>query len=753
MKENKVKLIDSENELKNNYPIQNQYEILEKEKERLLNIFDRIGNELKERPNENIRETYLGYNNEEIKKRKTLKGYPNICKKFWFNFVLFFFSTFYLIGMYLIISIKNSLWDLFKASLLCKIEIGCDEEDFLKKSNYFKYFFDKTLYEPVNFNLIMFWNLIGSAMIKCWGFRKTIILFFCLNSGILIILFNLDFTDFDPDSHKHKWSKISLLFLISSIMSICFGAITLLSQQKIYDYYLILNLKKDENLLENSTEEMDNINSINIEEKDEDKENIIKEDKSTKSKKNKKLKNENKNNSYLIICLTTFWGYIIERLIFFYFSNLRSNNNEKNEENEEKPNYNNNTNITNYTQINHLNNLISNYSLMNEKIIENNELIDFDEDLFFYICLIFIICVILSYFIYQVFLCIFITKEKKEKKEKCCQNCCACCCNWKCVCELCGCILYSESIPLEENTSKGGSKLLCETCQNYCNNAFCTICKCGNDIQCCECCDYNKDDYDKNSQCYFYCYQEKSFCYWLNDFITNDTQKEIIPCMLLYLISKLIIIAYEKEYKDMYESNGFEDIEIMDILISFIVSIFAYAIIVGSFSRIIEKYKNKKKNFHFFFEKLFFNSNEIIIEAFELNLENAGLAFIGSIIKKFGKFDKIGEVQKKNFDFRFLLITILINKYFVFSLNYYCANVVELKKGLEILLSQSTLITIYLNLIDLFIYVIDIIIPDINVLYMIQLVLSGILFLILYIIFIPYFCIFLCKRIKEETIL
>ena len=59
-------------------------------------------------------------------------------------------------------------------------------------------------------------------------------------------------------------------------MSICFGAITLLSQQKIYDYYLILNLKKDENLLENSTEEMDNINSINIEEKDEDKENIIK---------------------------------------------------------------------------------------------------------------------------------------------------------------------------------------------------------------------------------------------------------------------------------------------------------------------------------------------------------------------------------------------------------------------------------------------------------------------------------------------
>ena len=132
---------------------------------------------------------------------------------------------------------------------------------------------------------------------------------------------------------------------------------------------------------------------------------------------------------------------------------------------------------------------------------------------------------------------------------------------------------------------------------------------------------------------------------------------------------------------------------------------------------------------------------------------NVFLSFIGSIIKKVENLDKLLNKVEKNFDFRLLFTTILFKNYFIFSLNYYCANVVELKKGLEVLLSQSTLITIYLNLIDLFIYVLIIIILDINVLYTIQIVLSGILFLIIYIIYIPYTCISLYKLKKKEEML
>ena len=132
---------------------------------------------------------------------------------------------------------------------------------------------------------------------------------------------------------------------------------------------------------------------------------------------------------------------------------------------------------------------------------------------------------------------------------------------------------------------------------------------------------------------------------------------------------------------------------------------------------------------------------------------NVFLSFIGSIIKKVENLDKLLNKVEKNFDFRLLFTTILFKNYFIFSLNYYCANVVELKKGLEVLLSQSTLITIYLNLIDLFIYVLIIIILDINVLYTIQIVLSGILFLIIYMIYIPYTCISLYKLKKKEEML
>lgn len=169
MKENDVIYIDSEKNISNKdniNTVQDHYEKLEKEKERLLNILDRIENQLKEKPNENIRESYLENIEEEIKEKKFIKDKKNKCKIVLFNFILLFFSSFYLIGIFIIIPIKNSLWELFKASFFCKINIFCDKEDLFKKSNYFKYFFDTRINEPIDFNLIMFWNLIGSISIN-----------------------------------------------------------------------------------------------------------------------------------------------------------------------------------------------------------------------------------------------------------------------------------------------------------------------------------------------------------------------------------------------------------------------------------------------------------------------------------------------------------------------------------------------------------------------------------------------------------
>ena len=773
MEEKNVQLLDSEKDFQKkniNNPVEIEYENqnLEREKERLLNIFNRIGKELTINPEEDIRETYKEYANVEIKKKKIVKGPINRCKIFFFKAFLIMFSSVYLIGMFIIISIKNSLWDLCQMSFFCKIKKFCDKDEFYKRANFFKYFFDKTLYQPIDFGLVMFWNLIGFKMIKSCGFRKTIIIFFFLNVGILLLLYNLDFTDFDPVSYNHGIGKIIILFLVNFAMSICFGAITLLSQQRISDYSLILSLSlsdKNENednaqlIVENQIEEMDNINSINFE-NNEDKDSIKKDDKSNKSKSNqsKKITRENKISSFPILCSATFIGYGGKSFVFYLFSNIRDNK-------QENIDYNNNTYYNNSDHLNnvkddHFKYFIDKNSSINDEFI-NKEILDINEDLFLDICYVFMSCMIISFIIYLLFLSIFIGKKKKNKtknektknqksKKKCCCSCLNCCKKfliWKCACELCGCILYSERIKIKENTSKGNAKLLCETCQNYCNNALCNLCKCGDEnkncCKCGECCDYNEEDFDKNKQCYFYCYQEKSFFHWLNEFITNDTQKEIIPCMILYLMSKLIIIAYEKEYKDLYNNNDFEDIYLTDMTISFAISITIYITSFCVVGAILNKYRKKKKTGGFF-EKIFINSNEVIVEALALNYENAFIAFGGSLIKYFGT-NRINPIKKKRFDFIILYSTIFLNKYFICSLNFYCSSVVEIKKGLEILLSQSTLITIYLNIINFIISTINDITPNIKGLYIIQTVFSGITFLILYLISLPYL-VFYCIK-------
>jgi len=79
-----------------------------------------------------------------------------------------------------------------------------------------------------------------------------------------------------------------------------------------------------------------------------------------------------------------------------------------------------------------------------------------------------------------------------------------------------------------------------ETIQNYCSNVCANSIGliCNNKIKefkckCCNCCEYNEEDYDKDTQYFCYCYQEKGFCEWLDKFITKDIQKEIIPSMVL----------------------------------------------------------------------------------------------------------------------------------------------------------------------------------------------------------------------------
>ena len=94
-----------------------------------------------------------------------------------------------------------------------------------------------------------------------------------------------------------------------------------------------------------------------------------------------------------------------------------------------------------------------------------------------------------------------------------------------------------------------------------------------------------------------------------------------------------------------------------------------------------------------------------------------------------------------------------MKRYFFFSLNYYCTSISESKRGNEMLLSQSTLITIYLFINNIIISFIQRILFDNNEnnydnLYRIQLFFSIIFVIIFYFLIINNIIFFLCKKFK-----
>lgn len=762
--------LDMENIKNEDNTNSNQKDKFEREKERLLQVMKRIEGELKKNPKDNISQIYSN-NNEEIKKNKKMNEKHS---KIMFKFMLLLYSSIYLSGIFIIISIEESLWSLFKISLACRVDIFCDKDEFYERTQFFKYFFDKTIKQPIDFNLIMFWNVIGLKMLSSCGFRATIILFSVLNTVIFLFIYNIDYGDYEPDTYKYSFSKILLIFLLWLLTNFCFGSITLLSNQTINNYYLMLNLDKEEKKKEKLKEKEEEINElkenevnlieegfnsiknkgINDEEDDEvDDENEKNSDKKVdkvdnekiqkgeESIKIKKIKSETQISSFLIICLSTVLGYIGKLFIFYIISNIRDKENEtNNNDSNNSSSYTNNTDYNNILNVNYNNYIYlkkklirilqyreNNNSSANETLIDDDDVLDINEDLFFYIGIYFAGSMVLSFLLYQIFLCICIYKIKKEDdKDNADDPCCNTCRNWKCAIELCGYLFYSERISLEKNTYKGGCKLSSEILGNYLENSLCSNCKCCLFLCCCCCCcfdGYNKDDFDKNKQCYCYCYQEKNIYSSLDEFITNETQRdEIIPCMLEYLFSRLIIIACEKEYNDMHENN-FDSDKRKKFFYCFVFSAFYY-IFCNKVFPLLSHYcfsfcckKAKKKSN----KSDGNNSYQIIKDASALNFMTAYITFFFSLEKLNGNIDE----SYKYYDY-FIFSTVFFNRFFIFSLNFYCTNITENNEGLEFILSQSTSITIYMNIIDIIISLINSIFKDIKTLYYIQIVLSGI---------------------------
>ena len=722
----------------------------DKEKENLIAILKRLKKQIKNKDKKTIKDVYSEYIEEQFLEKKDVN--PKRINKssiFLYKASLVIITSIYLVGLFLIASLKKSFWNLFLSSLECKVEIFCDKDEFKKQANFFEYYLDKLLREPVDLNLIMFWNFIGVSISRWIGFSATSGISLIINCGILLLIYIIPYMNYKPEECKYSYPKIIALFGTWGLMAIFFGGSSLLVQQKLMDYYSLLDLekvKKEFNDLSNEKKEKFLFDKT-LEKID----NKVDKDK-TKYETIKEEIQKRIFDSLFVFGLSNIFGYAgkygIGLGVAYY-----------------KQKYNSTIYNSNETEQNY------NFPFNNPLISDKNETIvnssDFElnQNIFVFIGIIYCSCIIISVFLYRLLLCCFFQKtqeknkdqqkttqeietqeikgdssedkekgvnineiledetdeeskkEKEEEKERL-KGCCQC----LKINEMCGNIIYFERVNLNQNkNSKACCRLFIESINNY----FCNLCCC--------CYRYEKIHFEKNKQCFCYCYQEKGFCDYINEFVVNDIQRQIVFCVILYFISKLATIGTKNNYENILKNS-----DILEEMLAFILSLGGIFVILSFFIILLDKCGcclQKKNNEHtndicFKYLKKF---NKTLIGIIFIFICNVLFGFAHSyyFIEKNLNDDNLDNEEKSQ-ERIFLYITVLTNAYFVFLLNYYCLVLANTQKTFEILFTPSILLTIYNFIMDGLVMVIQLLSEEI--LYYIQFIISGI-FSILTIIF------------------
>jgi hypothetical protein len=133
------------------------------------------------------------------------------------------------------------------------------------KSNpiFLNIFFDKFLKDPIDLNLIIFWNFFGLKLSNSIGFSLTSIIFLFFNILILILTYNISYEINEDETSNYSFPKIILLFFNWILMAVFFGGSTLLAQYKLIEYFSLLD--EFESINNETQQEQSNNNSyINI---------------------------------------------------------------------------------------------------------------------------------------------------------------------------------------------------------------------------------------------------------------------------------------------------------------------------------------------------------------------------------------------------------------------------------------------------------------------------------------------------------
>lgn len=352
---------------------------------------------------------------------------------------------------------------------------------------------------------------------------------------------------------------------------------------------------------------------------------------------------------------------------------------------------------------------------------------------FIFIVIIYGGCLISSIILYSIFSWIYTRNEKddKECKEKYCKE----CCNNDSyrVCEICGFVFYCEDKSMEDYkepscccccweciklTCCNGFNCLCMILYSlgfYLLNLLCCCCikddkgdECCNDYKESPCYFYDKYDYEKKHQCFCYCYESNRWQKYIYKYLTSDVQITVFPYLIEYFILKLMTSAFEKQYLNFEEKKEFQNsnntnntnfknltnlLEFTGFLneannftdstkdndenniFSYKEYILTYIIFIGTFVC------------YFYFTLTFQIIIKIVYQG--LNIKNKNKSSISNRILEglhgiliFDGlyaliFSSIYLTNNEHYFFKnrnFYLIPILMNKFYYFTLNYFCIN-------------------------------------------------------------------------------
>ena len=684
---------------------------------KLIKIFNNINKNIEENPNKDIEEIYDNYHEKKETKIKIKDDISECCIFIMFIIVGGLFLLINLMAILTTKTILESLYEIFinsvqyflyKKSDLESHSLTDFESLYNSSYNFYNQYYKDISSNKVDFDLIMFWDFVGSLFYECFDFVGTSILFFLLNVILLILIGGFNFLDIDEKMHKYTFFQILYITLVYFFLWISVSGSALLSQQAYINSYQILKkkLKKEKrNELKRKQKEEDNkkgyTNSSNQNEeenkaytyenknKNDNKSNkdINKDNNSINSESTDQKKDEgNKNFQYFyIIYITSFFGFFIDYVI--------------------------NRAIIKYRK-KYISKELENSNIEREEAYLN--IYSKDRKLFLFTVFIpYCAEIVISLIIYGIFYCVIFTKREidskkninKEKLNLELQNnikiendesdnkikirrvsikkilgytifnqtiiekqqnfttfesCCEC---FKLLFQsIRECLRSSFCLICEKVCPKCTYCYKCDCCECKCSLCCCKFCK-----KCCSCC-FIEASFEQKEMKVCICYQEKRKLKWFKYFINNKTQKKLVQIVFLIAYFQAFSIGFQKIYED--ENNKESENIMLPLFISFLEYTISSSILGKLFYKGIKcvgnsgeqpffKYLNSK--LENIFEDL---SASILIGSLFIFTINGVVSFYSSILyftnKKF--FDKDKE----------LYLIIFLNKYAIFVLTYFC---------------------------------------------------------------------------------